>query len=344
MLSKIFEALYFKVLVNIVVKRASTVVYIETLSKKRSISTIHSEFDTKECNKKMQAFINEHIKESPYYYISLLDRATVQGAIPTCEKHKRLYYYSDLNDTKYKCYNRKWTYYTSKSELYKIEKIYKEIGLDFIFSPFVLLNEFFQDKIDEGKLALYVLIEETYISLAVFENTQLLYAEHLDIEAASEFDDILLSNDIQEDLELGLEEEGIDLENMDVEDDDDEIELEDFGDIEDLDSLEDIDEFDDSKDVEEELLESEDVLEESNEDRFNEDYQRFSLIQTSVAHYYKDERYESKFLENIYIADGIGVSSDLKKYLEEEMFFNVYIRRVELDAEICELTKRELDL
>jgi len=153
------------------------------------------------------------------------------------------------------------------------------------------------------------------------------------METSNDVDDILLTNEI-EDEALDLEmESGIDLEDIDVEDEGSE-----------LDSIEEIDEFDDSKDVEEELLESDTVLEESDEGSFNEDYQRFSLIQTSIAHFYKDERYESKFLENMYIADGVNVTNDLKKYLEEEMFLNVYIRHTEIDAEVCELAKEELGL
>jgi len=338
-LAKFLEALYIKVFVNIIVKRASTIVYIELHSKKGIIDSVHTEFETTRLNEKMVEYINTYTKESPYYYISFLDNSLVQGAIPTCDKHKFIHYY-DLSDCEYKCYDSKWTYYTSKTELFELEKAYKEIGLDFIFSPFVVLANFFKDKLF-ANLALYALIEDEYISIAVFENGKLLYAEHLDIETVPENDDILLSSEIHDDLDLELE-DGIDLESMDV--DEDGIELEDFGNIEDLDSIEDIDEFDESKDVEEEFLESEDVLEESDTGNFNEDYQRFTLIQKSIATYYKDERYESKFLENIYIADSIGVSRELKKYLEEEMFLNVYIRHTELDAEICELTKEELGI
>ena len=337
MLAKFFEALYRKVLVNIVVKRASTVVYIELYSKKGGIDNINAEFETIKLDEQMLEFITSYTKESPYYYISILDMSSLQGALPTCAKNRLAYYY-DLSNCEYKCYDGKWTYYTAKTELYEIEKIYKETGVDFIFSPFVILTRFFKDKID-GSLALYALVQDSFISIAVFENSQLLYAEHLDMQTSSEVDDILLTNDMAHE-ELNLEmESGIDLEDVDV--DDDGSELDDLSDIEDLDSIEEIDEFDDSKDLEEELLESEDVLEEGS---FNEDYQRFSLIQTSIAHYYKDERYESAFLENMYIADGVGVSNDLKKYLEEEMFLNVYIRKTEIDAEVCELAKKELGL
>ena len=341
MLEKIIEALYYKVLVNIVIKRASTIVYIEIHSKKGSVDNLHNEFDTIELDEKIINFIQTYTKESPYYYISILDNSSLQGALPTCS-NSRLSYYYDLSNCEYKCFDGKWTYYTATSELYEIEKRYKEIGVDFIFSPFVILANFFKDKI-VGKLALYALVQDSFISIAVFENSQLLYAEHLDLNTSNDADDILLGNDDMDDEELDLElETGIDLEDIDV--DDEGSIIEDFSEIEDLDSMEDIEDFDDSKDVEEELLESTDILEEADEGSFNEDYQRFSLIQTSISHYYKDEKYESQFIENMYIADGIGVSSDLKKYLEEEMFLNVYIRHVEIDAEVCELAKEELGL
>ena len=154
-------------------------------------------------------------------------------------------------------------------------------------------------------------------------------AEELEIEEHNE-----------EEIDLTAEDNSINLEDIDVDEID---ELEEFGDIEDLDAIEDIDEFAEIKDevqnvtqeVKEEYLPEDDT-------GFNDDYQRFSLIQDAIRDYYKDDRYNSKFIENIYIADSIGVSSDLKRYLEEEMFLNVYIRQIDLSAEVCDMAKAEL--
>ena len=340
MLERVFESLYYKVFVNIVQKRASTLVYVELYSKKGIVENVDKVFDTTTPNEEMIEFIESYIKESPYYYISLLDTSLVQGALPTCKKQE-FSYYEDLTTAEYRCFDEQWLYYTLRSELNEFEKKYKSFGVDFIFSPFVVLATFFKDKISK-KIALYALIQESYVSVAVFEESRLLFAEHLDLQIGDDAEDILLHDAIEEDLELEMEDEGIDLESLDVEENDEL--LDDFGDIEDLDSLEDIDEFSENKDLEEELLESDAPLDDSGDGEFNEDYQRFSLIQTAIAHYYKDDKYESKFVENIYIADTIGVSSDLKRYLEEEMFLNVYIRHADITAEVCELTKEELGL
>ena len=341
MLSKIVESLYLKVLVTIVVQNENTLVHIELCSKKGVVDEISAEFNTTVLNNKMYDFIDEYIKESPYYYISILDTSLLQGALPSCEKNRLAALY-DLSVAEHKCIDESWTVYTAKNDLYELEKTYEEVGLDMIFSPFVVMSNFFADKIN-GNLAMYALIQEGAISVAIFENSKLLYAEHLDMLIGDEAEDILLHEDIDEDIDLELD-DGIDLEDINVEDNDMES-LEDFANIEDLDSLEEIDEFSESKDIEEELQQENEVLpEDEDNEAFNEDYQRFSILQTAVAHFYKDDKYESRFVENIYIADGVGVTSDLKKYLEEEMYVNVYVRKCDLVLEVAQLAKMELGL
>jgi hypothetical protein len=341
-LTNLFEALYNKVIVNIVLKHSSCDVYLELCSKKSVIQSQKKTFETLSLNADMLQFITSYTKETPYSYITILDMSLDQGAIPTCKKDK-LTYYKDLDSYEYKCFNDKWTYFTLKHDLYEINKMFKQIGVDFIFSPFSLLHNFFEDKIN-SHIALYILIQESVISVSIFENSQLMFAEHLDIETSG--DDELISQIIEEDDDINLGESiGLDLDDVDVIDDMGDLDdLDDFGDIEDLDSLEEIDEFSDSQDIEEELFESTDPIIESSDENINEDYQMFSLIQTSLGHYYNDRHFESQFIENIYIADGVGVSTDLKRYLEEETFLNVYIRHIDISMELCSLAKEELGL
>jgi len=340
-LGKVLESLYNKVLINIIVKRSSCEVFVEVCSKKGTKEEVHHTFETTTLNEKMISFITEYIKESPYYYISILDTSSKQGAIPTCKKNQ-LDSYTDLSFSEYKCYKSEWIYYTLKADIYSIEKDFQKIGVDFIFSPFLLLRHFFKDKIN-SKLAMYILIEDSALFLAIFEMDQLLFAQRLGVNFVEEVDDELLSHNINEENEMSMGDDiSIDLEDIDVID---EIEsLEDFGDIEDLDSLEDIDEFSEDEDLEEELPSVEESPQEEKQTTFNEDYQRFSLIQASLGHFYNDDKYESKFIENVYIADAIGVSPDLKRYLEEEMFLNVYVRELNLSRELSKVAKVELGL
>lgn len=336
MLSKIFESLYNKVFVNIVVGRSQTTVYVEECNKKSVLNSHLESFDTINVNDKMREYIDSFTSESPFNYISILDTSSSQGAIPTCASREMSVFYN-LESSKYMCYKNQWAYYTSKPDLEALQKNYSKVGVDFIFSPFVILSNFFKDKIDTN-LALYILVEDNYITVSVFDNSKLLFGEHIDMEHSDDNEELMMDENSEDDIDLDLE-SSIDLDDIDAISD---IEgLDDFGDIEDLDAIDEIDEFAESDDEEEFSNEASEPAS-VDTDGFNEDYQRFSLIQSSINRFYKDERYESKFVENIYVADGVGVSGDLKRYLEEEMFLNVYVRHVDLCAEVCEMAKAEL--
>lgn len=345
MLTKLFEALYIKVFVNIIVSRTTTEIYIEEVSNGIVKNSSQNSYETTDVTLDMVNFISRFTKETPYYYVSIIDTSKEQGSIPTCEKNRLSYYYYDIEACESKSFNDIWTFYTQKSELYALEKKFKKVGLDFIFSPFVILNNFFKDKIT-SHIAMYILIQDGSISLSVYAQAELLFAEHLDLSDLED-DEILLSQDENEsDNELEFfEEEGIDLEDIDVEDDLDDLEA--FGDIEDLDSFEEIEDFSEHKDLEEEFHEANEEVNDSQSEEesiSNEDYERFSLIKNSLGNYYSDNKYDSQFIENVYIADSISVSSDLKRYLEEDMFLNVYIRRLDMNSEMLELVKMELNI
>jgi len=331
-----FENLYLKVFVNIIVGNSKSTVYIELCKEERVLNSDQEVFVTTTINAEMQEFIYSYINETPYYYISVLDTSETQGAVALCEK-SQLASFFEVASSKYICNDKKWTYYTSKTELALLKNSYAKVGVDFIFSPFILLSDFFKDKI-AMHVAMFVLIQEDSLSLSVFDNSELLFAKHLSMENYSEGDILSIDEGDDIDLDLTQDEELTDIEDLD------EIEsLDDFGDIEDLDSIDEIDEFSESKDLEEELSEnSEESFPQQESEGFNEDYQRFLLIHGAISSFYKDKRYKSAFIETAYIADSVGVSGDLKRYLEEEMFLSTYIRHVDLTTELCEIAKREI--
>lgn len=337
MLERLFESLYHKIFIAIIVDGTTTAIDLEICSKERVLDSAHADFETENFTKEMHDFIESYIRESPYYYIAFLDISREQGAMPTCDKSRALLY-GDITASEYKCFDDQWMSYTSKADLYAIEKRYKDIGLDFYFSPFTLILDFFADKI-KTNTAMYLLVQRSALSVVVFEDAKLLFAEHLDMEGSLNNDDMLMDSSDIDDESLDLD-EGIDLDDIDVDDDMDM--LDDFGDIEDLDALEDIDEFSENQDIEEEFYEAQESIEDSLDDGLNEDYQRFTLIQGAIGRFYKEPKYRSIFVESIYIANGVGASNELKRYLEEEMFLSVYMRHIDIGVELCKLAKQEL--
>ncbi len=353
MLDKIFQYLYNKIFVTIVVNDTFSTVHVEVVSHKGSVQdSATKEFETTSLSDDMYDYIEHYTEQSPYYYISVLDYSLSQGAVPTCRVDD-FSLYTDLLSLKHKCFKDSWAFFTTKQNIKEIEKNYEDIGVDFIFSPFLVLSHFFKDKLDE-KNSMFVFVQEDAVSICVFSHSELLYATHKKIvkNHHEEEDELVMEDDMLDMDDDAIELDSIDLDDVDI---DDAIggSLDDFGDIEDLDSLDEIEDFSDSKDLEEELEdEYEEANEEDEKDKDDEedepvdskDYDVFLIIQNAMEHFYKDDIYKSEFVEKIYVADSIGLDDDLKKYLEDEMFVSAYIRKADLLAEVLDITKMELDL
>ncbi len=356
--NKFFALLYDIALINIIKKPDSVIVYIEIHSrKKRKLSTEKTFIlNDSYSDKLLFDYIKQFSEDTPFYYIATIDKSSDQGAIPTCNKHK-MQNFKDLSTSQYMCIDDKWVCYTSKIDLEEQIDFMQDIGLDFLFSPFIIIKEFFKDKIS-GAAALYVLLQDDFITVAVFQNSQLVYGDYIDmsLEVESANDVTMMLEDesiITEDVSEGNE--SVDLDEIDLESD---LSLDnDFDDIDDFDNIEDLDNIDDMGSDENLEMKLEENLEEISEEqadrsekeavqeeKMTQDFQRFSLIQNSLARFYKDERYESEFIENIYVADSVRVTNDFKTYLQDEMFLNVYMRNIEIELEVAALAKEEVGL
>ena len=331
--------LYNQIYINIIACNKKTTIYVEEISFNGSTQNYEEVFESSE-KKKINSFIAQNVKKSPIHYISVLDNSLSQGATPTCSSAD-MAPFCDMGAVNHICYTKKWGYYTSKLDILELKNKYKTIGLDFIFSPFLLLVNFFKDKIDSG-ITMYILVNENLITLSVFKDSVLLFAESIDMQNHNELQDELgiVGEEEEEELELSLDDmDGINLENVDVDVEDNSDELDNFDDIEDLDTFDEMEEF--AEDEAPEISTSATLELDDGESSFGEDYHRFSLIKSAINKFYQDDRFKSDFLLQTYIADAVGVSPELKKFLQEEMCLDVYIRKIDLGVELCELAKAE---
>ncbi len=335
MFGKLKTFLYTQVYINILVDIKKTTIYVEELHFNGKSQNHEKIFDTTS-QEKIYLYIKNIAKKTPLHYISILDSSLEQGATPTCSSQD-MAQFCDLGVAKHVCYSKQWGYYTSKLDVLEYQKKYAKIGLDYIFSPFLLLSNFFKDKIDED-LSLYILVQNDFLSLCVFNHSELVFAQHLDMDNQNEFQDDLLMDEHSDDEDLSLDDVGIDLEDVNVIDDIDS--LDDFDDIQDLDTFDEMDEFseDESQETEDVAVVEPPLDEESS---FGENYHRFSLIQSAIKDFYLDEKFASDFLQKVYIADAIGINDELKKFLEEEMYLSVVIRKIDLGVELSKAAKAE---
>lgn len=285
-------------------------------------------------------FLRKYTEETPFCYISVLNPDPHQGALEGCSIHD-IDDGEEMNGVKTVCRKQKWMLYTSEKELETLQKRYAKTGIDFVFSPFSVLERFFADKIG-GKLSLYVLAQKDSISIAFFEEGRLEYAHHYTMHRSE--GEITAEEGVGIGFSIGVDEEpgrGIHLDDIEALEDLEIIDdLDDLGNIEDLDTLEEIVEFSEEEPMVEDKRSSAPRGKEEIE-RFNDDFYRFELMEKTLARFYGGEHCRNRFVETVYIADGYGSSTELKRYLEDELFVSVMIRKVDLGDEVISLSLHE---
>lgn len=335
--------LYQKIFIAIIPDGGEYDVRIVTLKQKKLLSKQSRHYGGPSAHEDMLVYLRKQIDLSPLYYIAILNPGLHQGAMAGCSLHDIA---DELSGAKTLCRNGKWLLYSSILEIDTLKQHYSPIGLDFIFSPFSIIERFFADKIGTG-FALYALAQKDSFSVAFFDDGKLEYAHHYPMhahEGAANIEDgsgIGFSVGVEEDT---VSEKGISLEDIESLDDLDIIdELDNLSDIEDLDSLEDIAEFsDDQLTLEEKRISlpySSEIKQEMS--GFNDDYTRFEFIQKTLSYFYGSEYCNNRFVETVYIADAYGSGGELKRYLEEELFLNVLIRRIDMGDEVISLAMSE---
>ncbi len=350
-LSRLIKDLYQQIFIGIVVQHASVKIWVQIRKGKKLEKEVSRVFDISNASLSPEAesFIKSYMDESPFSYVAVLNDALAQGAVPTCSMHEAENF-TDMGSCVTLCNENRWMAYAEKPELNKLQKRFSQSGLDFIFSPFFILSTFFADKL-EGKTALLALIQDDYLSLSIFNEGKLLFAQHYMTHDTAEDETMSVGFDenAEESLGLGFE-EGEDLSvNLDDIDALDELDaLDDLDDLQDLDDLDDLDEIEDFEEsLDEAVEESEIALEEaktkydSKVGSFSDDYKRFQLIQASLQKFYSDERYNNQFVEEIYIADATETGPDLIQFIEEELFVSAFKRTIDLDKEVVKMALTE---
>ena len=329
-LTSIFQKLYVEVYISIIKYESSIKVTTHILKNNEILDKFEKTFNSKTITNEISTFVESFKAESPYYYISTLDDSKNSYALDSCKKSK-------VDPSKRSiCIDKKFLSLTDFQDLKNIQKDFSSFGLDFIFSPFAILYNVFKDKIDTT-LSIYVMISEINLSVMIFDRSKLITSTTLVLvdEASEAIKEIV--EPLSLDFDLDSLDENIHLEDIDELDELDELDnLSD--DIENLDEIDEIDEFDDKIDIDNKVKTKKDDIDDLNS--FSKDFARFTLIQEYLHNFYNESG--NDFIENIYILDCFGVSDDLKKYLEEELFLQVTQREIDLADELIKMSIEEI--
>jgi len=255
-------------------------------------------------------YINQKQNEvTKSYIITLLD-SLGQGMIPTCSAGHFQKYSVDMKNIYNVCVDKKFTNYVSKIDIKWIQKLFASTGIDYIFSPFILLSKMIEKDEINSEVKLFMLYINNGITLLVKKDSEYLFGSYFNIGE----EDPLLSQ-LDSSFEDNTEED-----EFEIEDDfDDEFEFE----IDD-------EEFEQESDYGQELS------------MIEEDKRLIKYLNIALKEFYSEEIYESSFIDSVTIYSDEGVEQTLLEYIENELFLNTYVKKIDYVNQLIVLAQEEV--
>lgn len=174
---KFLESLLPKLFIALIPSGESVSLYAELRKKGKMLKRYEAELV--EGQSALTKKISTLEKESALSYVAYLETTASQGLLPNCQAPEGV----ELSSVETLCVENRWGVYMSKDDLFARQKMYKSVGLDFIFSPFSLLYHFFEGKIQERD-GLYLLLTEDFVCSAVFKEQTMLFGKQIMMQDA----------------------------------------------------------------------------------------------------------------------------------------------------------------
>lgn len=300
----LFSRIYQKVIISIDLdeKTCRVIVSNNSQQEEKTYKTINADFPI-EAAKYIQRIQNKH----PYTYVSTMIRGQQQGLLNGNKIDIFDKFGLDRNSLRIMLVNNQWFVYVSKKNLQDYKNKFSKInGLDFVFSPFIIIFEKIKDSLDSAK-KLYILQEKGSSSLLIADRDNIYFGEYIVFEQ-DRFLDENKEDDNKNDKEI----------EFDIIDEIDEnIIIKDF----------DKNGYEQSQNNLSELSIANHMIE---------------LITKTLNSFYQDSRYASDFIDELLIFDGYGISDNAKSHLKNNTMLETQFIRIDVCKEIEKLTKMEL--
>jgi len=203
----------------------SVIVYADSCNIKQKIikgsTVLHKEEFNYDINSKddlgakVTDFINSLQEKYNNTYIALFLNSSSQGIIPSCDKSKLESFHIDQKSVKTICKDGRFLMYSTWIDIKWADKIFAKTGLDFIFSPFLVLDFFIskfmkKESYNPSDVILYLLHTKNGIALMIMRGDKLLYGSFFNTAK----EDDLLNIDYDENIESESLDE-LDLDSID---------------------------------------------------------------------------------------------------------------------------------
>jgi len=274
----------------------------------------------------IEEYFKNAIEKYKHTYISVLLNSSAQGAFSGCENEKFSSFNVDVNNVKKICVDNEWMLYASKIEINWIKDIFKNFEIDFIYSPFVILNKYIKDDKQISKTVLYILYEGHSVTIIIEKNGKFLYGSLFKLKTKSITELDKMENEENTN--------SIMLDELEADDIFEDIEkLDEIGNFEDIESITSPDEV-----KVDDMLEGLDTgfISGGNSEEI------IKYLKESLKDFYNNSLYESYFVEEAKIFEYSNISYDIVDYLEKELLLDVSVKKVNILETMNELTKEEI--
>ncbi|WP_458699969.1 hypothetical protein ACKGJI_09095 [Sulfurospirillum sp. 1307] len=292
---------------------------------------------------KMQEYLENLELEYNFSYIALFLNSLGQGAIKGVSAEDFQKNSVDIKNVTHFAIENTWSVYASFIDINWSKKLFSDIGLDFIYSPFMIIYRLIELEKAKDKPTMYILNHEDCISVAVFNGKCLDFGAFFKTSTEDS-----LESDEEENWEEEKEVEGV--ENL--------VELDSLGDddIGGIEELDDLSELDELGGLDEDKVDFEDVEEEKKDlghfeleevdgselELFGRDLNVYKYILNSLKEYYKNPIYDSSFIDTFVIYDGYEVSSELLDMIENELLMDVELHKINIPEIVCDMAIKEV--
>jgi hypothetical protein len=275
------------------------------------------------------SYMDSIYESHSYVYCATMLSSVNQGAIPDCSRDAFSKYEIESRNIDSICINGRWTMYTGRSDISAIQKQFDKVGgIDFVFSPVIVLGKFFAKDIIVGGTFLTALKFKSFLCVAVFNQTQLLYSSFMQIKTAgsekvasadtteSTFEDFFDDDSVHslggdgmmelDDLSVNLDDETSSTSALSTNIEDEAFREKNLGSIMSLEST-------------------------------GSDLRLADFIKDSLSEFYKNPLYQASFIDKILIADPICETTDSKDILENELMMSVEIEKIPVSMLLCQM-------
>ncbi len=264
---------------------------------------------------KITTFLNNLQEEYDNTYIALFLNTLGQGIIPVCDENILEKYHIDRKSIKTICVEERFMMYATLIDVKWADKLFQDVGLDFVFSPFLILDYFIQkEEVVTGQVTLNILNTSNALTIMISKDSRLLYGSFFNVAK----DENLLYTDYSEGEELDDDES---FDEIDLDEDD--VEMDEIGNI-----------TDNSNFVNNVLKEQANLG--------AQDERIIKYLSAALREFYSDNLYESEFINHAKIYDGAGIHEGVMAYIENELLLDTSAVNISVRDAIINLSEKEV--